>query len=298
MTQEIWQIQGSLQLGETLRVTVPRERSLLRVQGNSAVYTLWTESGPATVSLTCTGDELRADALGPGAEGALASVPRTVGIDDRPESFQPASGAIRELHRRSPGLRLGSTGRVFDAMLRMIVGQRVTTNEARRSYSRLVEMTGQPAPGETGLLLPPLPAAVLRLDQGDYHRAGIENARARVIRGIARHASRLEEITTMDRELARARLEAVSGVGRWTSAQVMGAAWGDRDAVPFGDFHLPNMVSWALAGEPRGTDERMAELLEPYRPHRRRALLLLKMSGIHAPRYGPRSATSIIGRDF
>lgn len=297
MAREIWQIHGSLQLGATLRVTVPRERSLLSVDGPSAVYTLWTGGGPATVSLTHTGNELRADAIGPGEERALALVPQTVGLDDRPESFQPGSGPIRDIHRRNPGLRLGSTGRVFDALLRMIVGQRVTTDEARRSYSRLVGMTGQPAPGDTGLLLPPLPATILRLDQGDFHKAGIENARARVIRGVARHASRLEEITTMDLDSARARLEAVSGVGRWTSAQVMGSAWGDRDAIPFGDFHLPNMVSWALAGEPRGTDERMVELLEPYRPHRRRALLLLEMSGIHAPRYGPRSARSTMSRD-
>jgi 3-methyladenine DNA glycosylase/8-oxoguanine DNA glycosylase len=76
----------------------------------------------------------------------------------------------------------------------------------------------------------------------------------------------------------------------------MGAAWGDRDAVPTGDFHLPNTVAWALAGEPRADDDRMKELLEPYRPQRRRALLLLKTSGIKAPRYGPRTPKSIISR--
>jgi hypothetical protein len=49
-------------------------------------------------------------------------------------------------------------------------------------------------------------------------------------------------------------------------------------------------VSWALAGEPRGTDERMLELLEPYRGQRARAIRLLETSGIGAPRYGPRMA--------
>ena len=47
-------------------------------------------------------------------------------------------------------------------------------------------------------------------------------------------------------------------------------------------------VSWALAGEPRGSDERMLELLEPYRGQRGRAIRLLETSGIAAPRYGPR----------
>ena len=74
-----------------------------------------------------------------------------------------------------------------------------------------------------------------------------------------------------------------------TSGHVMGVAWGDRDAVPVGDFHLPNTVAWTLAGEPRADDDRMLELLEPYRPHRRRVVTLLKRSGASAPKYGPKT---------
>ena len=55
-----------------------------------------------------------------------------------------------------------------------------------------------------------------------------------------------------------------------------------------GDFHLKNLVAFALAGEPRGTDERMLELLEPWRGHRARVIRLLEASGIEAPKYGPR----------
>ena len=62
---------------------------------------------------------------------------------------------------------------------------------------------------------------------------------------------------------------------------------GDPDAVSVGDFHLPNLVSWALAGEPRGDDARMLELLEPFRGQRARAIRLLETAGIRAPRYGP-----------
>ena len=89
---------------------------------------------------------------------------------------------------------------------------------------------------------------------------------------------------------ARIRLRAVRGIGPWTSETVMGVAYGDRDAVPTGDLNLPSMVTWVLAGRPRGTDQEMLELLEPYRPYRRRAVLLVKRSGIKPPKYGPRSA--------
>jgi hypothetical protein len=45
-------------------------------------------------------------------------------------------------------------------------------------------------------------------------------------------------------------------------------------------------VAWAFAGEPRGTDERMLELLEPYRGQRGRVEILLEASGIGAPAFG------------
>ena len=90
------------------------------------------------------------------------------------------------------------------------------------------------------------------------------------------------------------RLRAFPGVGAWTAAEVAHIALGDVDAVSVGDFHLKNQVSWALAGEARGTDERMLELLEPWRGQRARVLRLLGTGGIQAPRFGPRLPTQSI----
>jgi 3-methyladenine DNA glycosylase/8-oxoguanine DNA glycosylase len=122
----------------------------------------------------------------------------------------------------------------------------------------------------------------------------VERSRAQILIEVARRSDRLEEIVSMDQESAWARLTAVRGVGPWTAAIVCGVALGDPDAVPVGDYHLPNTVSWALAGEPRGDDARMLELLEPYAGHRRRVLVLLTSAAIKAPQYGPKTAS----RDF
>ncbi len=84
------------------------------------------------------------------------------------------------------------------------------------------------------------------------------------------------------------------GIGPWTAAETVRIALGDPDAVSVGDYHIPNLVSWALAGEPRGTDERMLELLRPYEGQRARVVLLLELSGLGAPRYGPRMAARSI----
>ena len=85
----------------------------------------------------------------------------------------------------------------------------------------------------------------------------------------------------MQPDAARRRLRALPGVGAWTAAEVTALALGDADAVSVGDFHLPHVVSWALAGERRGSDERMLELLEPYRGHRGRVIRLL-LAGVRA----------------
>jgi hypothetical protein len=55
-------------------------------------------------------------------------------------------------------------------------------------------------------------------------------------------------------------------------------------------------VSFALAGEPRGGDERMLELLAPFAGHRGRVTRLIEASGVRAPRRGPRMRLRHIAR--
>ena len=88
-------------------------------------------------------------------------------------------------------------------------------------------------------------------------------------------------------DAAYRRLRALPGIGPWTAAEVAMRALGDPDAVSVGDFHLPNLVAFALAGEARGDDARMLDLLEPYRGHRGRVIRLLEASGLRPPVRGP-----------
>ncbi len=93
---------------------------------------------------------------------------------------------------------------------------------------------------------------------------------------------------------AAAALQAVPGIGPWTAAEVAVRAFGDADAVSVGDFHLPTMVAYALAGEPRGDDARMLELLEPYRGRRAVVMRLLELYGPRPARRGQRMPTRAI----
>ena len=259
--------------------------------GGEAWWVTRAAGRPAAVVMRRSGGTVETEAWGPGANETLDLLSRVLGLDDDPAAFPVGGGPLREIALRSAGMHLGSTGVVFESIVPTVLGQLVTRIEAKRSYRRLVQALGEPAPGPgSDVRLPPAPGVIAALGYEDLHRFGIERKRAQVLIECARRADRLEEALTMSPADARVRLRAIRGIGPWTSEAVMGVAYGDRDAVPTGDLNLPSMVTWALAGRPRGTDQEMLEIFEAYRPYRRRAVLLVKRSGIRPPKYGPRSA--------
>ena len=251
-----------------------------------------TLDGPASVALVHAGDELRAEAWGPGADRLLADIPALLGLDEDLAAIPTGHPLIARLARRDTGIRIPRTLAVVESLVPAILEQKVTSDEAHRATIGLIRAHGEPAPGpaEWRLRLPPAPATLAALPYYAYHPFGIERRRAELIRRIASRASWFEAIVDLPLPDAYARLTAVPGIGPWTAAEVGVRALGDADAVSVGDFHLPNLVAYALAGEPRGNDTRMLELLEPYRGQRARVMRLLELSGIRPPRYGPRLA--------
>jgi hypothetical protein len=282
---------GRLDLARTL---FPLRRGTgdptMRIDGSVAFRAASTPDGPATVRFEqIDPSRVRADAWGPGAGWALDRAAAVVGAEDDPGGFHPRHPVVAEAWRRNKGVRLTRTDDVLPVLLAAVCEQKVTGVEARRSWRGLVRATGQPAPGEAGLLLPPDPRRVAALPSFAFHRFGMERRRAEVIRGLCARASRLESLCDLPLDRAKATLGAFPGVGVWTVAETARLALGDPDAVSVGDFHVPHIVCWALAGEPRGTDARMLELLAPYEGQRGRVQLLLEASGARAPHYGPRA---------
>jgi 3-methyladenine DNA glycosylase/8-oxoguanine DNA glycosylase len=247
-----------------------------------------TPQGPVTVRADHQGDRIEVEAWGPGADWALEQAPGLVGTLDERHGFDPVHPLIQRLHREGDGLRMIRTDRVVEALLPAVLGQRVTGFEAKRSYHQLIERWGEPAPGPGGLLLHPPAERIAVIPYYELHLIGMERRRADALKRLAAHASRLEDAGSGTSAALRERLESVPGVGPWTSAEVARLALGDPDSVSVGDYHLKHLVSWALAGEPRGTDARMLELLEPYAGHRGRVCQLLEVAGPKAPRRGPR----------
>ena len=286
------ELRGPLDLVSTLAPLVHgRADRTIRLAPTEAWIALRTEAGSATLRITLEGPRrATAVAWGEGAAAALDRSAALIGELDEPERLVAHHPLIRRLQRTHDGLRLPRVGSVLHALVPAILEQKVTGTEAFRAYAALQRAVCEPAPGpaSVGLLLPPDPRRLAALPYHAYHPFGVVRRRADVIRRAASVAAWLE--AARGPEEAGQRLRSLPGIGPWTSAEVLRSVFGDPDAVSVGDFHIPNSVAWALAGEPRADDARMLELLEPYHGQRGRVQRLLEVARITAPRRGPRMA--------
>lgn len=264
----------------------------MQLESDRLRWALRTPVGPASLDVAVDSARARAEAAawGPGGGWLLDRVADLLGLSDDPAAFSPEHLVVREWARRFPGLRLARVPCVLPVLAGTILQQLVPWQEASGAWSGLVRRYGEAAPGPFDLALAPAPEVLARLGTADFVGCGALPRQGATIRQAARVAGRVEEARELPFDAALSRLLALEGVGPWTAGTVAVRALGHADAVPTGDFHLPNDVAFALAGEPRADDRRMLELLEPFRGQRGRVLRLLRAADVRAPRFGPRHA--------
>lgn len=239
--------------------------------------------------ITIAGDRVEAQAWGDGRGAALDHIEDLIGLTDDVSGFSPTDGLVAKLWRDFGRRRMPRSGAVTEALIDTVLEQRVTTFEAHRSRRDLIARYGGPAPGPVELSLPPDPDLLADVAYYDLHELGIEKKRADTIRRIAASGRRLDALARLPPAEATERLLVTTGVGPWTAAEVARVAFGDPDAVPVGDVHLPGDVTYALTGTARpGDDDAMLDALAPYHGHRGRVIDLIAAAGIHAPRRAPR----------
>lgn len=263
-----------------------------------------TPDGPGTMRVAW--DErgaVEAHAWGDGGNWLLDRADAWVGLRDDLTGFDPSlDPKVARWWRDHGRVRLASIGVIWQELVLVLLGQRVTTEEASKSWRRMCRQWGEPAPGPCDLLLPPTPEVVARLAYTDLHRVNVERRRAEAIILAARRANRLEEAATMSTPDALTRLSALPGLGAWTATATLVSSHGDPDVVVLRDFGLPTLVNYAFTGETvrldpdRGGDEIMVAHLAPWPGHRQRIVRLIMHAGISVPRRASKAINPDIRR--
>lgn len=251
---------------------------------------------PAALDSAALG--VTAYAWGPGANWAMEKLPSMLADQADATDFDPSSVATGahspRLRERAVRLSLqwrpAAVAPLVDHLVASVLEQRVTALEAHRSWAGLVHQFGHRAPGPSdmppGLRVPPAPDQWRRIPSWQWHQVGVDPKRADT---IMRAVSRIGEREPADAVESHIRsLASVAGIGVWTLALLRQAVLGDPDAVQFGDFHTCHDVVYALTGEHRASDERLAEVLAPWFGQRYRVVRLVELAGVSAPRRGPR----------
>lgn len=251
-----------------------------------------TPTGAGTMRVRPRPDagDIEIAAWGDGAEWLLQQAPAMLGGEDDVSGFVPTDPRVRRAWARNPHWRVARTGVVAEALTAAILEQKVTGHEAWRGWRALLRRFGTPAPGpagDRGMRCPPEPSTLARIPSWEWLRCGVDGGRSATVVRAARLAPALERTLDWSPADADRALRSIPGVGVWTSAEVRQRAHGDPDAVSFGDYNLGRHLGWALQGE-EVDDARLAELLEPDRPHRYRIqhIVTTRMAG--RPRRGPR----------
>lgn len=236
--------------------------------------------------------EVELVAWGRGADWMLHTAPALLGAEDDVTGFQPSDQRVKALWERDSRWRVAKSCLVFEAVVGCVIEQKVTGQEAHRGWRLLLTRFGTTAPGpghRRGMRCLPTAAELSLVPSWEWLRCSIDNSRSDTLVRSARLASSLERTLGLPEPEVDRRLRSVPGIGVWTSAEVRQRAHGHTDAVSFGDYHVAAHIGFALTGR-RIDDDRLAQVLEPDRPHRYRVqhIVTTRMAG--PPRHGPRMA--------
>ena len=149
----------------------------------------------------------------------------------------------------------------FGTLLHIVLEQQVSLASARAAFDRL-----------TTAAHPLTPTRFLALSDPELLAIGFSRQKARYGRALAEAletgALDLDAVATLDDAAAARELEAIPGIGPWTSTIYLLMVLGRPDVWPSGDIALAAAVGEVIGLDHRPASDEMAAIGERWRPWR------------------------------
>jgi AraC family transcriptional regulator, regulatory protein of adaptative response / DNA-3-methyladenine glycosylase II len=239
------------------------------IRGRTYRRTLRLPFGPGVVELTPERDHvgcrLRLTDLRD-LSAAIARCRWLLDLDADPEAVDGLLGEdprLASLLACAPGRRVPRSVDGAEMAIRAVLGQQISTAAARTHAARLAARYGEPVSDPEGLLTHVFPDPT-NLSEVDLAMPAGRRATMHALLGALR-TGQLDLTPGGDRERARATLEALPGIGPWTSEVVAMRALGDPDAFPATDLGVRRGAE--ALGLP-GTGTALIAHAEQWRPWR------------------------------
>jgi AraC family transcriptional regulator of adaptative response / DNA-3-methyladenine glycosylase II len=189
---------------------------------------------------------------------------------------------LGRLVRTQPGVRMPGAWDRFETSIRIIVGQQISLAGASTLTGRLAQRFGTACdvglPDSLSQIFPGAKA----LAAADGRDWGMPQSRVNTIRrfsaAVASGELDLGAVDSLDETVKR--LEALPGIGPWTSQFIAGRVMGHQDAFPAGDLGLRKSAARLVGKLKPLTTKELTELAESWRPFRRVASSFLWMAQI------------------
>jgi DNA-3-methyladenine glycosylase II len=156
----------------------------------------------------------------------------------------------------------------FATLLHIVLEQQVSLASAQAAFDRL-----------TAAADPLTPARFLSFTDGELLAIGFSRQKARYGRELASALESgdldLDALATRDDDDVRVALEAIPGIGPWTSTIYLLMVLGRPDVWPVGDIALQTAAAEVLRLDRRPGPDEMTRIGEPWRPWRSVAARLL-----------------------
>jgi DNA-3-methyladenine glycosylase II len=174
---------------------------------------------------------------------------------------------LRKVARTAGAFEIRKTAPGFAGMAKVICGQQLSVASASAIWGRFAQLEGALEP-----------ASYLKLSEAEVRGAGFSGSKYRTVGAVAEAvlagALDFDALDRMSAEDAIATLVAIKGIGPWTAELYLLFCAGHPDIFPVGDLALQKAVAHALDLDDRPAGKVLAEIAEPWAPHRGTAALL------------------------